>query len=600
MSTNNNSPENPNNPLINEISPELRKVNPPFNKSTNIPSQNINQSPQPLKPKPNLAEEKIINNKVIAQSVLEPAPNANVQASQPTIPQISQLLQNLSNQQPTKPKTPQDQTNLDLKTAAQQIMDSSLKNKDKLVINPTLPAANKLNNVAPLINKPAEPNLKKAPSENPFGETSKNKEKKSSNAKLFYILIFVAILLIPLPKQVGGDIEVSGAPSIDQAMLRPSAPGTLEKFLVKTGDKVFPGQTVAILKSWEIEEKVLEGEKQLARLKSNSLQLEGQLTIAGAELEKSRQEFKIQKAQSVYIQKMAKGLQSKQEPSRIEATKKQLEQIKLQAESLTQKAELHKNLAEKGVYPKQSALQTAYEAASAAKQVESLSAQLKAEEEELIQKSAEDIPRLDGALSVINTGTKRYMAAQTDLMANNLQIAEGQKQLNSYKKQAESLVLKSPIEGVVLTLQTDLLVGQNFNRGDTVVVIGNLNKVKVGIHLAEEEANNVEVGQKVTARIRAVQDTVFTGEVESIAPVNSETGEQVNKRKIRDISMVLENVDGKGRNALRPGMTGYAKIHTGQWKSLLVLTWDEIYKAFRLDRYMDHNIFGSIFSKKSS
>ncbi len=547
MSNNNNTPENPNRPLINET---------PFqNQKTNL-----------------------LNNTEINKSApIQPS----IQA-----PQIGQLLQNLPSLQSNKPKTPQDQANSDLKVAAQQIM-SGLDTKEK-------PISEILNNKA---SEPS-PSAKKAVSGNPFGETSKNKEKQSSNIKLVYALIFLGVLLIPLPKQVGGEIEVSGAPSVDQAMLRPSAPGVLETFLVKTGDKVFPGQTVAVLKSWEIEEKVLEGEKQLARLKASSLQLQSQAMISQAELEKSRQEFNVQKAQSTYIQNLAKRLEKKEEPARIEATKKQLEQIKLQAESLTQKAELHKNLAQKGVYPKQAALQTAYEAASAAKQVESLSAQLKAEKEELRQKSAEDKPRLGEAFSTVNTYSQRYIATQTDLMANDLQIAEAEKQLNSYRKQAESLVLKSPIEGVVLTLQTDLLVGQNFNRGDTVVVIGNLDKVKVGIHLAEEEANNIEVGQKVTARIRAVQDTVFNGVVESIAPVNSETGEQVNKRKIRDISMVLDNVNGKKRNALRPGMTGYAKIHTGQWKSLLVLTWDELYKAFRLDRYMDHNIFGSFFNKK--
>jgi multidrug efflux pump subunit AcrA (membrane-fusion protein) len=157
------------------------------------------------------------------------------------------------------------------------------------------------------------------------------------------------------------------------------------------------------------------------------------------------------------------------------------------------------------------------------------------------------------------------------------------------------MTLKSPISGTVLTLQEDSILGENFNKGDTIAVIGNLNRVKVKIQLPEEERAFVEVGQSVNARFRAVPDSKFKGTVSYIAPVTSETGEETNKRRIWEITLILQNPN----NVLRPGMTGFAKIETGEFRSLLVLAWDEIYKSFRLDRYIDRNPFAKVSSSEN-
>jgi biotin carboxyl carrier protein len=290
--------------------------------------------------------------------------------------------------------------------------------------------------------------------------------------------------------------------------------------------------------------------------------------------------------ESDYIQKQATSLANPNNSSpRIESTKKQLEQIELQAESLSQRASLHKYLADEGVYPKQSALQSAYEAASAVKQSEALAAQLKAEKSELQERAVEDLPKLRESRRATQANLRRFEATQQELLSNKSQIQEAQKQLDIYNKQKDQLVLKAPIDGSVLTLKTDLLLGQNFNKGDTIAVIGNLSRVSITLQLPEEDRAYVKKGQTVTARIRALQDEVFKGSVDEIAPVTSETGKETSLRRIWDIDMVLDNPQG----TLRPGMTGYAKIDTGHWRPMLLLAWDEVYKSFRLDRYIDRN-----------
>ncbi|HEY9886432.1 MAG TPA: efflux RND transporter periplasmic adaptor subunit [Vampirovibrionales bacterium] len=438
------------------------------------------------------------------------------------------------------------------------------------------------------------------------GESSEPKQSKPKNKKndtgqdngkkrkKLFLIVLICILLLPMPKQVGGDVEISGAPSINQALIRPTVNGTLEKFIAKTNEKVSKGEAIAILRNWEIEEKILEGEKQVARLGSSLGPLSAQVQVAQEEYDRAYAEFLRQQSESQFIQKQFSMLRTKQDPPKIKASRKELEQTKLQAESLSQKAALHKYLSDQGVYPRQSALQTAYEAASAVKQVESMEAQLDSQEAELTQRALEDVPRLYEVKKSANANFQRLEATRRELEANQSQLEEAERQLEIYKREREALTLRSPIDGVVLTLKTEMLVGQNFNKGDIVATVANTQKASASLQLPEEDRTFVKNGQRITFRIRAVNDRVFEGTVEKIAPITSETGDESNRRRIWEITSTINNPQGD----LRPGMTGYARVHTGHWNPFIFLAWDEVYKAFRLDRYMDRNPISSFLNRE--
>lgn len=436
----------------------------------------------------------------------------------------------------------------------------------------------------------ANPGKKAEPPKRPEPQPKAPKTPQKMNMKAVYVLAILLVLLIPLPKQIGGDIEIEGTPSSNQAFIRPSIPGTIKEILVKTGQEVRTGQTIAVLKNWDLEEKAIEGEKQLIRLEASLGPLQAQAEVAKAEHQRSQEELNRQKAESDFVRGQAQNLKSKTPPPRIASARKELEQVQLQADSLLQKAALHKYLAEQGIFPKQSALQSAYEAASATKQVQALSHQVTAEEAELQERSKEALPKMQEVAEAANANLQRIENVKAEIKATEIQLDSTKKQVNLYKQQLNELTLKSPIDGTILTLKADSIIGQNFNKGDTIAVVGNLDKVKVKIQLPEEERAFVKVGQNVTARFRAVPDSIFKGKVSDVAPVTSETGEQTNKRRIWEITLILLN----SNNTLRPGMTGYAKIDTGDLRSLLVLAWDEIYKSFRLDRYIDRNPFAKV------
>jgi multidrug efflux pump subunit AcrA (membrane-fusion protein) len=419
--------------------------------------------------------------------------------------------------------------------------------------------------------------------------SSKVQPDKKGLSKRVSLIIFLLILLIPLPKQVGGEIEIDGTPAANQAFLRPSISGTVEEVFVKTGQKVKVGDKIAFLRNWELEEKKLEAQKQLNRLEQTIPSVKAQSRAALGETKRAQEYYIRQKAQSDYtnqeLGKLKDGL-----PERIKATQKQYEQIKLQAESLRQKATLHKRLVNRGVYPPQSALQSEYEANAAEKQAESLAAQVAAEKNELKEKSLEKYPESLEALAQVESNSQRAKAAYQEINTTLSQINGFQQQIALYNDQLKQLDIKSPINGRVLTLKTDLLKGQNVNKGDTVVVIGDLSEVKIKLLLPEEALAFTKIGAKVKVRVKAVPEQVFYGKVAQIAPITSETGEQLFKKRIFELTIPVMNKD----DLLKPGMTGYAEIQTNSWKSLISLAWDEVYKVFRLDRYIDHNPFATL------
>jgi multidrug efflux pump subunit AcrA (membrane-fusion protein) len=247
---------------------------------------------------------------------------------------------------------------------------------------------------------------------------NKSESKTSKNDKLRNALISGALiigLLIPFPQTVGGEIEIEGSPGVQQAVLRASVNGIVEKVLVQTNQQIKAGQQIVALRNWDLDEKRLEAENHLAKLKGSIASQQAQSQVAKAEYLRAVQEYKRQKAESDYVEKNAKALKTDNLPPRIEATKKEVEQLTLQAKSLKQKAKLHQYLSQKGVYPSQGALQSAYEAVSAAKQAQSLNAQLKAEVSELEEKSIESQPKAEQVFIASQANLERLKVTQQEI-----------------------------------------------------------------------------------------------------------------------------------------------------------------------------------------
>ncbi len=402
---------------------------------------------------------------------------------------------------------------------------------------------------------------------------------KKNNTKYFQYALLIILLLIPvMPKQVGGEIEISGASGENQITMRPPIDAIVSEIFVKTNDKVLEGQEIVQLTNWNLDEKLIEVQQRLEKAKANFETLSAQFSSGESEYRQSLEAQKKQQFETIYLQKQS----NRQSSSKIEITEKQLEQAKLRAESLEQEANLHKDLANKGVFPKQSALKSQYQAEAAKKEVEALTSQLEVEKNEILLNSNKSAPALREVEEVGNSNLAKTNIIRSQMKELLIQIKWLYEELDFYNKQKEALLLRAPISGTILTMGLENLKGQHLNPGDSVITIGNLNKVNVVIQLPEEQRTFIRKGDKVVVRIKALKGKRFKGIVESISPIIINQEKSLTTKKIWQIKMSLDN----NQNTLSPGMTGFAKIHSSKKNSILGSVFDEIYSTFQLDRYI--------------
>jgi len=134
-------------------------------------------------------------------------------------------------------------------------------------------------------------------------------------------------------------------------------------------------------------------------------------------------------------------------------------------------------------------------------------------------------------------------------------IEAHEKVLNAQRDQLE---LTSPLAGIVLDGHLDRVENAPVTIGQAIYEIAPLSPVSVEVAINGEEFANVRTGYQVTLRFDGL-DKDFTGKIRRIHP-RSELRNGVN---VFIAEVMLPNDEQK----LRPGMSGYARIH-GQTHSL--------------------------------
>jgi multidrug resistance efflux pump len=116
--------------------------------------------------------------------------------------------------------------------------------------------------------------------------------------------------------------------------------------------------------------------------------------------------------------------------------------------------------------------------------------------------------------------------------------------------------IQAPIAGQVLTPYAEHLVGRYVERGDSLLVLADLQTVMLEIPVPEKEVADVTYGHRCSSRPRSLAGRTFEGRVVGIAPA-AESGPRQRTVLVRS---EIDNADGM----LRAGTTGYAKILCGE------------------------------------
>jgi multidrug efflux pump subunit AcrA (membrane-fusion protein) len=137
------------------------------------------------------------------------------------------------------------------------------------------------------------------------------------------------------------------------------------------------------------------------------------------------------------------------------------------------------------------------------------------------------------------------------------EVRRAEAEVKHYQRQLDSLLIKAPISGRVLTPRFRERLHEKLKEGDLVGEIGDVQVMRVEIEVPEREADVLQVGQPVTLKVHSLPLKSFVGSVKFIAPAVEAT---------KDGSRILR-VDAEIANTeslLQPGMTGYAEIDADQ------------------------------------
>ncbi len=143
--------------------------------------------------------------------------------------------------------------------------------------------------------------------------------------------------------------------------------------------------------------------------------------------------------------------------------------------------------------------------------------------------------------------------SQEQLAAAEAAVTQAQAALKVLDVQAEKLIVRSPIDGVVIARNVE--PGQVLAPGAIAYIIGRLDELELVVYLPEDRYGQVRLGQTAQVTVDSWPGQVFTGAVVHIAsqaeftPRNVQTAEG---RRIMMFAIKLNLPNPEGR--LKPGM----------------------------------------------
>jgi HlyD family secretion protein len=161
------------------------------------------------------------------------------------------------------------------------------------------------------------------------------------------------------------------------------------------------------------------------------------------------------------------------------------------------------------------------------------------------------------------TAEANYLNAKANVISAEARLSQAQSQLDSSKVDLSYAIIKSPIDGVVIT--------RNVNVGQTVAasysapllfkVASDLTKMQLSCSIDEADIGKVKETQKVRFTVDAFPGENFTGQVRQVRYASQVVSNVVTYTTIVD----AENLELK----LRPGMTATVSIVVNEAKDVL-------------------------------
>jgi len=147
--------------------------------------------------------------------------------------------------------------------------------------------------------------------------------------------------------------------------------------------------------------------------------------------------------------------------------------------------------------------------------------------------------------------------------------------LKTLERRAEQLIVRSPIDGIVIAGDWKNAAGMPLETGQSLFEVAPLEKLSIDIYIPEDDVRYAQTGQSVRIKFDSYPFEAFYGELAGIHPA----AEIQNSDNVFVATVLMDNPEGK----LRPGMKGNAKC-SSVWRPVW---WNLLQKpAARCMRYL--------------
>lgn len=166
----------------------------------------------------------------------------------------------------------------------------------------------------------------------------------------------------------------------------------------------------------------------------------------------------------------------------------------------------------------------------------------------------------DAALAAVAAADRAaaIAAASNDASGERLQrlrVDALRRETDLLDEQISAAVIRSSVDGVVLTARPEEHVGTHVDPGELLFVVGRTDSLELDLTVDQSDIDLVQIGDEVRLRVDALPQKTFSGRVVALPPVSSGTPATELRFPVR---AVVANEDG----LLRPGMTAYARVLT--------------------------------------
>ncbi|MCI0381409.1 MAG: efflux RND transporter periplasmic adaptor subunit [Gemmataceae bacterium] len=156
-----------------------------------------------------------------------------------------------------------------------------------------------------------------------------------------------------------------------------------------------------------------------------------------------------------------------------------------------------------------------------------------------------------GMLGLLEAGSR-----PEDVDAARAHLAKLTEEVGYLEVVQNKLTVFSPIPGVITTARLKEKVGQYLREGELICLVEETGRLEIEVSLSEQDVERVKVGQEMALKVRALPFETWSVTVSRIAPAAA-VG-QVESTVTVYCQLTDSNL------LLRPGMTGHARIYTGQ------------------------------------